>query len=72
MRHAPWQLPPGTLFTAGNNASANDELFSFHPGGVNCLFADGSCHFIRNSINIVALRSLVTPSGGEVISGDAY
>ena len=37
----PWQLPPGPLFTAGNNAGANDELYSFHPGGVNCLFGDG-------------------------------
>jgi prepilin-type N-terminal cleavage/methylation domain-containing protein/prepilin-type processing-associated H-X9-DG protein len=24
---------------------------SFHPGGVNCVFADGSVHFIKNSIN---------------------
>ncbi|MGP0065950.1 MAG: DUF1559 domain-containing protein [Isosphaeraceae bacterium] len=24
---------------------------SFHPGGVNCAFADGSVHFIKNSIN---------------------
>ncbi|MGC1721197.1 MAG: H-X9-DG-CTERM domain-containing protein, partial [Isosphaeraceae bacterium] len=43
-----------------------------HPGGVNCLFADGSVHFIRNTINIVALRSLITCHGGEVISADAY
>ncbi len=68
----PWQAPPGPLFTAGNNAGANDELYSFHPGGVNCLFGDGSVHFIRDTINIVALRSLVTCHGGEVISGDAY
>ncbi len=34
----PWQFPPGLLHTAGNNAGANDELSSFHPGGVNsCL-----------------------------------
>ena len=27
---------PGPLLTAGNNAGANDQLYSFHPGGVNC------------------------------------
>ena len=24
---------------------------SLHPGGLNCAFADGSVHFIKNSIN---------------------
>ncbi len=58
--------------TAGNNAGANDELFSYHPGGVNCLFGDGSVRFIKDSISLVALRGLVTLSGGEVISSDQY
>jgi prepilin-type N-terminal cleavage/methylation domain-containing protein/prepilin-type processing-associated H-X9-DG protein len=63
---------PTTNVTGGNNAGANDELSSFHPGGVNCLFGDGSVHFIRDTINIVTLRSLVTLKGGEVVSADAY
>jgi prepilin-type N-terminal cleavage/methylation domain-containing protein/prepilin-type processing-associated H-X9-DG protein len=45
---------------------------SYHPGGVNALFADGSVHFVKNSINGQAWRSLGTPGGGEVVSGDAY
>jgi prepilin-type N-terminal cleavage/methylation domain-containing protein/prepilin-type processing-associated H-X9-DG protein len=69
---SPWEAYPGLLNTAGNNAGANDELYSFHPGGVNCLFADGHVQFIRDTIGIVTLRSLVTLSGGEVISADAY
>lgn len=68
----PWQLPPGPLLTAGNNAGANDQLYSFHPGGVNCLFGDGHVQFIRDTISVVTLRSLVTLKGGEVISSDAY
>ena len=68
----PWQLPPGPLLTAGNNAGANDQLYSFHPGGVNVLFGDGSVHFIKDTVSIVTLRSLVTLKGGEVISSDAY
>jgi len=62
----------GAGVSAGNNAGANDELFSYHPGGVNCLFGDGSVRFIKDSVNIVALRGLVTAAGGEVISSDAY
>ena len=68
----PWQPLPGPLNTAGNNAGANDQLYSFHPGGVNCLFGDGHVQFIRDTIGIVTLRSLVTLSGGEVISSDSY
>jgi prepilin-type N-terminal cleavage/methylation domain-containing protein/prepilin-type processing-associated H-X9-DG protein len=63
---------PGALGTNGNNAGANDELFSYHPGGVNCLFGDGSVRFIKDSINVVTLRALITPNGGEVVSSDAY
>jgi prepilin-type processing-associated H-X9-DG protein len=58
--------------TAGNNGGANDEMFSYHPGGVNVLLGDGSVRFLRNSIAITILRSVVTPKGGEVVSADAY
>lgn len=63
---------PTTTVTKGNNAGANDELFSYHPGGVNCLFGDGSVRFLKDSINVITLRGLITPSGGEAISADAY
>ncbi len=69
---SPYQTPPGTLKTAGNNAGANDELFSFHSGGVNTLFGDGSVKFIKETISPVALRALVTRAGGEVVSSDQY
>jgi prepilin-type N-terminal cleavage/methylation domain-containing protein/prepilin-type processing-associated H-X9-DG protein len=68
----PYSTYPGALGTGGNNAGANDELFSFHPGGVNCLFGDGSVRFIKNSVNYVTLRGLVTAAGGEVLSSDSY
>ncbi|SIO65638.1 prepilin-type N-terminal cleavage/methylation domain-containing protein/prepilin-type processing-associated H-X9-DG domain-containing protein [Singulisphaera sp. GP187] len=58
--------------TAGNNAGANDELFSFHSGGVNALFGDGSVRFIKDSISLLTLRSLVTMAGGEVVSADSF
>ena len=45
---------------------------SKHPGGVNALFADGSVHYVKNSINPVIWRGLGTIAGGEVISSDQY
>ena len=69
----PWTLTgTGPLGTGGNNAGANDELFSFHSGGVNCLFGDGSVRFIKDSINIVTLRGIVTARGGEVVGADQF
>ncbi|MDR3620649.1 MAG: DUF1559 domain-containing protein [Paludisphaera borealis] len=45
---------------------------SYHPGGVNSLFADGSVRFIKNSIDGATWRSLGTIAGGEVVSADSY
>jgi prepilin-type processing-associated H-X9-DG protein len=56
----------------GNNAGNNDELASFHPGGINCLFGDGSVRFLKDSVNPVTLRGLVTLKGGETLSSDQY
>jgi prepilin-type processing-associated H-X9-DG protein len=55
-----------------NSAGADDEIYGFHPGGVNVLFGDGSVKFIKESPNIVVQGSLITPKGGEVISSDAF
>ncbi len=45
---------------------------SRHPGGVECLFGDGSVHFIKNSINGPTWIQLGSINGGEVISSDQY
>ncbi|MGA2703087.1 MAG: DUF1559 domain-containing protein [Isosphaeraceae bacterium] len=60
------------LSTYGNNAGNNDELASAHGSGAHCLFGDGSVRFIKNTINLVVLRGLVTFNGSEVISHDSY
>jgi prepilin-type N-terminal cleavage/methylation domain-containing protein/prepilin-type processing-associated H-X9-DG protein len=54
---------------APNGAAASR---SWHPGGVNTLFADGSVHFIKDSISSQAWWSLGTRNGGEVLSSDSY
>ncbi len=40
---------------------------SYHAGGVNALFMDGSVHFISNSISPQTWRALGTRAGGEVL-----
>jgi prepilin-type N-terminal cleavage/methylation domain-containing protein/prepilin-type processing-associated H-X9-DG protein len=40
---------------------------SYHPGGVNVAFADGSVRFISDSIQLSIWKKLGTRSGGEVL-----
>jgi prepilin-type N-terminal cleavage/methylation domain-containing protein/prepilin-type processing-associated H-X9-DG protein len=45
---------------------------SQHTGGANFCFADGSVHFISDSIPLATLQALTTRSGGEVINSSTY
>jgi prepilin-type N-terminal cleavage/methylation domain-containing protein/prepilin-type processing-associated H-X9-DG protein len=40
---------------------------SYHPGGVNVLFMDGSVHFAPNSVNLSLWTALGSRAGGEVV-----
>jgi prepilin-type N-terminal cleavage/methylation domain-containing protein/prepilin-type processing-associated H-X9-DG protein len=57
---------------AMNCNNLNGDIFSFHTGGANIAFADGSVHYVSQSITIQMLAALVTKSGGEVIDSTAY
>ena len=50
------------------NCTNHREIYSFHSGGANALFADGSVRFLRESISIRLLAALVSRAGGEVVS----
>jgi prepilin-type N-terminal cleavage/methylation domain-containing protein/prepilin-type processing-associated H-X9-DG protein len=80
-------LPPNTkvLVAPGVDADVNTEdennggptyaavtARSYHPGGVDTLFGDGSVKFIKNTINWQIWRGLGTIAGGEVISSDSF
>jgi prepilin-type N-terminal cleavage/methylation domain-containing protein/prepilin-type processing-associated H-X9-DG protein len=60
-------VPPCTGGTPVFNAAR-----SRHPGGVNALFADGSVHFVKDSVSLQTWRAIGSHQGGEVISADAY
>ena len=45
---------------------------SYHPGGVNALFGDGSVKFIKSSVTLQTWRALGTIGGGEVVDSSSY
>jgi prepilin-type N-terminal cleavage/methylation domain-containing protein/prepilin-type processing-associated H-X9-DG protein len=54
------------------NCTNDSEFYSFHTGGVNVTFADGSVRFIGQSIKIDVLAALCTRNGGEATSGSDF
>jgi len=64
--------PDGSSFfgPCAINCTNNREVYSFHPGGANAAFADGSVRFLSADIGIRVFARLVTRAGGEVVSGD--
>jgi prepilin-type N-terminal cleavage/methylation domain-containing protein/prepilin-type processing-associated H-X9-DG protein len=58
--------------TGSGSAARFSNCSSYHPGGVNTLFADGSVKFVKNSIAQTIWWGLGTIAGGEVISSDSY
>ena len=45
---------------------------SYHPGGVNVGFLDGSVKFMKDSTNLQAWGSVATMAGGEVIDASSF
>jgi prepilin-type N-terminal cleavage/methylation domain-containing protein/prepilin-type processing-associated H-X9-DG protein len=54
------------------NCTSDDEIYSFHPGGANALFVDGSVHFLKDTSSVQLIATLVTRAGGEILSADQY
>jgi prepilin-type processing-associated H-X9-DG protein len=42
---------------------------SYHPGGVNLAMADGSVHFIADSVDPDAFKAIGSRDGGELARG---
>jgi prepilin-type processing-associated H-X9-DG protein len=50
------------------NYTSNNEIYSWHTGGANALFGDGSVHFLSESTAAAVIIALVTRAGGETIA----
>jgi prepilin-type processing-associated H-X9-DG protein len=62
--------PPGQIRDATGSIREECDLFHFwswHPGGANFLFTDGSVHFLAYGADAV-LPALGTRAGGEVVT----
>jgi len=49
------------------NAKNDNEPYSFHAGGSNCLFADGHIQFVNQSIDIQVFAAMCTRAAAEVL-----
>jgi prepilin-type N-terminal cleavage/methylation domain-containing protein/prepilin-type processing-associated H-X9-DG protein len=58
--------------TCAINCHNDNEVYSFHTGGANILFCDGSVHFISANVNVVTFGALITANGQEIIPGGAF
>jgi prepilin-type N-terminal cleavage/methylation domain-containing protein/prepilin-type processing-associated H-X9-DG protein len=60
------KVPNASTLDCSDLNSYHGAARSFHSGGVNVCFSDGSVHFITNSIDLTTWQSLGSRSGGEV------
>jgi prepilin-type N-terminal cleavage/methylation domain-containing protein/prepilin-type processing-associated H-X9-DG protein len=69
-------IPPNfSSYDCGNYPDFNGAHMaarSYHSGGANAAFCDGSVRFFKSTINPVTWFALGTRAGGEVVSADSY
>src|SRR5262245_50633973 len=51
------------------NCTNDHEVYAFHTGGANAVFADGSVQFLKASMDVHVMAALITRAGGEVVAG---
>jgi prepilin-type N-terminal cleavage/methylation domain-containing protein/prepilin-type processing-associated H-X9-DG protein len=61
---------PAAPWTCSENCSNDSEIFSFHIGGSNMCFGDGSVRFVISGLTMNQMSALLSRAGGEVISFD--
>jgi prepilin-type N-terminal cleavage/methylation domain-containing protein/prepilin-type processing-associated H-X9-DG protein len=54
------------------NCINDKEIYSFHTAGANVVMADGSVRFLKQSVTVDVVLSLLTRARGEVVNSDAY
>ena len=54
------------------NCTNDGEVYAFHTGGANAVFADGHVQFLKVGMDIRILARLITRAGGEVVSDNDF
>jgi prepilin-type N-terminal cleavage/methylation domain-containing protein/prepilin-type processing-associated H-X9-DG protein len=74
--HFQYQVYAGDGVSTGYACSVNcnngQGIYSFHPGGTNAGFCDGSVRFLKETVQVVIVFALATRDGGEILSSDSY
>jgi prepilin-type N-terminal cleavage/methylation domain-containing protein/prepilin-type processing-associated H-X9-DG protein len=52
------------------NCVNNNEIYSFHSGGANAVFCDGSVKFLRDSLTVAQIASIISAGLGETTTID--
>jgi prepilin-type N-terminal cleavage/methylation domain-containing protein/prepilin-type processing-associated H-X9-DG protein len=58
---------PASGCTSPMNKKNDNEPYSFHAGGSNCVFADGHVQFVRESVSLNTFAALCTRAAGDVV-----
>ena len=53
-----------------SNCNNNNEIYSFHNGGANVVFGDGSTRFFKETISVGVVAAATTKSNGEIVNVD--
>jgi prepilin-type N-terminal cleavage/methylation domain-containing protein/prepilin-type processing-associated H-X9-DG protein len=61
---------PEAPWSCANGCTNDSEIFSFHTGGSNMVFGDGSVRFVKNGLTMTQMEALLSRAGGEVINFD--
>jgi hypothetical protein len=62
------QIPCVGVFTAFNRRDIIATARSFHTGGVQAVFGDGSVRFVSQNISLLTWQAVGSPNGGEVVN----
>jgi prepilin-type processing-associated H-X9-DG protein len=74
----PWTNPTGLCSVAPHSnapqCGPNPAMGfgSYHPGGANFVFCDGSVKFLKDTTNRAILSAIGTRSGGEIVSATDF
>lgn len=60
--------PSGTAVQVDIGTFGTNELYSFHSGGSNMMFGDGSVQFMDQNIELRLLARMITIAGNEVVN----
>jgi prepilin-type N-terminal cleavage/methylation domain-containing protein len=65
-------LPTFPFAQGDPNGSYNGQFWSYHPGGSQFIFIDGSAHFISYEVDVNVFNSLGTIAGQEIVDKTQY